>query len=237
LGMVDAILAEDTRVTLKLLQHLELATPLERCDENVIRRRSEAVIGRLAAGENLAYVTDAGTPGVSDPGSFLVSAARAAGIQVEVLPGPSSVLAALVASGFYAPSFYFGGFLPRKNGEKTALLEQLAPLQAVLVFFESPHRFLSSLQTVSMVYPDRLVCMARELTKMHEEVIVDYPEKLLGLLNEKQDRGQALKGETVLLIDAPPKPAGSAHIDRYSSQKDDAQHSAPLAGIDGASLT
>ncbi|MDR2957563.1 MAG: 16S rRNA (cytidine(1402)-2'-O)-methyltransferase, partial [Coriobacteriales bacterium] len=173
LGQVDAVLAEDTRVTCKLLNHLKINPPLERCDENVIRSRLDSLVERILDGENLAYVSDAGTPSVSDPGAVLVSAVRDKGLTVEVLPGASAVLTALVASGFTAPGFYFGGFLPRKAEKQAKLFEQLASLPAVLVFFESPHRVMATLKAIELAYPNRRVCLARELTKLYEEVLID----------------------------------------------------------------
>jgi len=217
LAAADAILAEDTRVTRRLLAHLDIHTPLERCDENVIRSRCDDLVARIAAGQRLALVSDAGTPAVSDPGAALVAAVRAAGLTVEVLPGASSVLTALVASGFVAPAFYFGGFLPRKGGERSALLRELAALPANLVFFESAARTMASLATIAEALPDRRVCLARELTKLHEEVLIDDAAALLAELEARRIAGQPLKGEVVLVIEAPGKPAAREHVDKYGS--------------------
>jgi 16S rRNA (cytidine1402-2'-O)-methyltransferase len=218
LSNADAVLAEDTRVTRKLLNHLGIDRPLERCDENIIRRRADALVARIAAGESLAYVSDAGTPAISDPGAILVAAVREAGLPVEVLPGASAVLTALVASGFNAPSFYFGGYLPRKTGEKTELLKQLADLSAVLVFFESPHRTLASLEVLSEIFPTRKVCLARELTKFHEEVVVELPGGLIQMIKERDESGQTLKGEVVILVDLPARQAPRTHVDKYAER-------------------
>ena len=122
-------------------------------------------------GEEVAFCSDAGMPGISDPGCVLVDAAREAGVPVDVLPGPSAVTTALVASGFKYNAFYFGGFLPRKEAERTALLESLANLDAALVFYESPHRVTASAAFIAQAYGARPVALCRELTKLHEEVL------------------------------------------------------------------
>ena len=123
LEQADVVCAEDTRVTGKLLTHFGIENRLERCDENVIAAKSPALVARMLDGETVAFCSDAGMPGISDPGCVLVGAAREAGVPVDVLPGPSAVTTALVASGFKYNAFYFGGFLPRKEAERAALLE------------------------------------------------------------------------------------------------------------------
>jgi 16S rRNA (cytidine1402-2'-O)-methyltransferase len=217
LSSADAILAEDTRVTRQLLAHLGINTPLERCDENVIRTRKDELVTRIADGQRLVLVSDAGTPSVSDPGAVLVAAVRASGLDVRVLPGPSAVLAALTTSGFLANGFYFGGFFPRRNGLKTRLLQSLAELDAILVFFESAGRTVASLQAVSEVMPERRVCLARELTKLFEEVLIDTAAGLVDILVRRQADGQRLKGEIVILIDQPIQREPRVHRDKYSS--------------------
>jgi len=220
LNDADAILAEDTRVARRLLSHLKISKPIERCDENVIRERSDDLVKRIAAGKRLALISDAGTPAVSDPGAVLVKAVRTAGLAVEVLPGASAVLTALVASGFQTSSFLFSGYLPRKAGEKRALLDQLSQLSAVLVFFESPHRTKASLQAFADAFPDRVVCLARELTKLHEEVLVGLASELIQIIEEREGAGQTLKGEIVLLVDAPSaRQEVREHVDKYREAK------------------
>lgn len=199
LRSADAIFAEDTRVTGKLLKHHSITTPLERCDENVIRSRAAKTTERIAAGQTIAFVSDAGTPGISDPGMVLVQAAQEAGLDVEVIPGASAVLTALVASGVDCSRFYFGGFLPRKEGERARALEALAGLDAALVFYESPHRTAASLATIAQVFPQRDCVLARELTKLHEEVLRLPAPELAAQVAERE----SLKGEVVLVI-APP---------------------------------
>ncbi|MCL1880274.1 MAG: 16S rRNA (cytidine(1402)-2'-O)-methyltransferase [Actinomycetia bacterium] len=220
LQAADVVLAEDTRMARKLLSCLGAQVKVERCDENVIRLRTAGIVERIAAGEHLALVSDAGTPAVSDPGAVLVAAVRAAGLQVEVLPGASAVLTALVASGFECSAFYFGGFLPRREKDQQIILAQLASLDAVLIFYESPYRLLASLRVLADMFGERQICLARELTKMHEEVIV---ASAVEVLQQAEDRlgadagGSPLKGEIVLLIDAPLKKSGQrVHKDKYA---------------------
>lgn len=210
LQAADFILAEDTRVTRKLCSRFDIETPLERFDEAVSRRRSGSVVERVLAGETLALVSDAGTPLLSDPGQELVAAAQDAGVPIEVVPGPSAITAALVSSGLPVERFYFGGFLPRKAGEQRKALESLAALDATLVFFESPHRTARTLQLIAQEMPDRTGAVARELTKLHEEVV---RAPLAELAAEFAQR-EVVKGEVVLLIGPPaPTATNQAHVD------------------------
>lgn len=203
----DTVLAEDTRVSGKLLQSFGIAAHLERCDENVIAGRAPQLVARMAAGERMAFVSDAGMPAVADPGARLVDAARDAGVPVDVIPGPSAVTCAVAQSGFACEAFYFGGFLPRKDGERERVLRRLAGLPAVLVFYESPHRVADSLASIAAVFPGRRVALARELTKVFQEVLRGGAQELAALLEE---RGEP-KGECVLLVDAP----GSEELDAW----------------------
>jgi 16S rRNA (cytidine1402-2'-O)-methyltransferase len=209
LGEVDAILAEDTRVTSKLLRRYKLEKPLERYDEFVAVKRTPEVVARLQAGERLALVSDAGTPGISDPGAILVDAALAAGVPVDVLPGPSAIVTALVASGLPTHSFYFGGFLPRKAGERRRLFESLATLDATLIFYESPKRTVDALAVLAEAFPSRSGAMARELTKLHEEVVRGTLDEVA---NEVASR-ETLKGEVVLLVGPPQRGKAAADED------------------------
>lgn len=195
----DAICCEDTRVTSKLLAHLGISRPLVRCDENVIASRSPELIGRMLAGDVIAFASDAGMPSVSDPGQVLVDAAREAGVDVEVIPGPSACVTALVASGIPCEHFYFEGFLPRKHGERVRRLSQLAAIPGALLFYESPHRVAASLEALAEVFPARQVALCRELTKLHEEVLRAQAPYLLEQVRERSE----LKGEMVLVV-APP---------------------------------
>ena len=199
----DTVCAEDTRVTGKLLARFSIEAHLERCDENVIAQRSASLVKRMQAGEHIAFCSDAGMPGVSDPGLVLVDCARDAGICVEVLPGPTAVTTALVAAGFCGTAFYFGGFFPRKQGERGELLASLASLDAALIFYESPHRVVSAVDAIAAAYGHRRVALCRELTKLHEEVLRLPADELAEALRGRE----TIKGEIVLVIEAPEKGA------------------------------
>jgi 16S rRNA (cytidine1402-2'-O)-methyltransferase len=192
------IVAEDTRVTRKLLARYDIHTPLERYDEATAEARTPELVERIAAGASVALVSDAGTPGISDPGERLVDACILAGLQVDVLPGASAIITALVSSGLPTRAFYFGGFLPRKAGEIRRTLDSLSKLEATLIFYESPRRAAASLAIVAEAFPGRAVAMARELTKIHEEIARDNSHALADAI-----KGRELKGEVVLLIGPP----------------------------------
>lgn len=195
----DAICCEDTRVTAKLLAHLELSRPLIRCDENVIASRAPEIVERVLSGETIAFASDAGMPSVSDPGQLLVDAARDAGAPVEVIPGPSACVTALVSSGISCDHFFFEGFLPRKQGERVRRLQELAAVPGALLFYESPHRAAASLDAIATVFPQRMVALCRELTKLHEEVVRDVAPRLAERVREREE----LRGEIVIVV-APP---------------------------------
>jgi len=195
----DVIVAEDTRVTAKLLARYEIETRMERFDEHTAAQRTPVLIERMLAGERIALASDAGTPGVSDPGAQLIAACVDAGVPIDALPGASALLAAVTASGLPMQPLYFGGFFPRKAGERRAVLERLAELDATLVFFESPKRMASALAAVAEVLPDRVAAVARELTKLHEEVMRGPVAELAAQVAQRE-----LKGEAVLLIGPPP---------------------------------
>ena len=203
----DAICCEDTRVTSKLLAHLGISKTLIRCDENVIVQRAPELVDRLLAGETLAFASDAGMPSVSDPGQVLVDAARDAGVEVQMIPGPSACVTALVASGISCEHFFFEGFLPRKHGERVSRLSELACVPGALLFYESPHRAAASLQAIAQVFPKRRVALCRELTKLHEEVLRDVAPALLETVLA---RGE-MRGEMVIVV-APPVPDEMAGI-------------------------
>ncbi len=194
----DAVLCEDTRVTGKLLAHFGIRTPLERADENVLASRIPGILDRIVGGAHIAFVSDAGMPGVSDPGQRLVDAALDAGLPVEVIPGPSAVVCALVASGLPMERFFFEGFLPRKAGAQRERLSMLAAIPAALVIYESPRRVAATLRVIAEVMPARRVALVRELTKLHEEV-------LRGTAAELAEQTGELKGECVLVIAPPSK--------------------------------
>ena len=199
LAQADCICAEDTRVTGRLLKEYDIHTKLERCDENIISKKTESLIKRLKDGEHIAFCSDAGMPGISDPGMVLVDAARDANIETEVLPGACAISTALVSAAFGGTAFYFGGFLPRKAKQQLELFENLKQLDASLVFYESPHRVTDTASNIAKIFPARRVAMCRELTKLHEEVL-RLPSRQLA---ENLANRDTIKGEIVLVI-APP---------------------------------
>jgi 16S rRNA (cytidine1402-2'-O)-methyltransferase len=193
----DAVAAEDTRHTGRLLQHFEISKPLLSCFQFNEARRSEEIIERLRAGQKIALVTDAGSPGISDPGERVVRAAIAAGLRVEAVPGPSALVAALTASGLPTDEFHFLGFLPHKSGQRRRELERLKGMAGTIVFYESPYRIEKLLSELNEVLPGRQVVLARELTKKFEEYLRGTPAELLALLQQR-----SLKGEFVVLVAA-----------------------------------
>ena len=199
LGRADVVLCEDTRVTGKLMSAFDLHVRLERCDENVIAQKAAGVVERVAAGERVAFVSDAGMPGVSDPGQRLVDAALDAGLSVEVVPGPSAVTCALVASGLASEHFFFEGFLPRKRSAQAARLEELAAIPGTLVVYESPRRVADTLANVAEVFPGRRVALVRELTKLHEECVRGMAVDLAREIAAREE----VRGECVVVIAAP----------------------------------
>lgn len=178
LKRVDLVAAEDTRRTLKLLNAHGIRRPLVSYHEHNARRQMPRLLQRLQQGQEVALVTDAGTPGISDPGAELVRAASQAGIAVRVVPGPSAVVAALAVSGLPAQPFWFEGFLPARRPQRRRRLEQLQDLPATLVFFEAPHRLVQSLADMAEVLGAREAALGRELTKAHEEVVRGSLEEL-----------------------------------------------------------
>jgi 16S rRNA (cytidine1402-2'-O)-methyltransferase len=165
----DLIAAEDTRHASILLKHHGISRPLISLHEHNEAQRSEQIAQRLAAGENIALLTDAGTPGISDPGYRVVQACLARGLEFTVLPGPTSILPALVGSGLPLHEFYFGGFLPVKSGRRRNTLAAALERRETSIFFESPHRIAKSLAVLAELAPERPVCVARELSKKFEE--------------------------------------------------------------------
>lgn len=201
----DIICAEDTRVTGKLLAALGVERGekrLERMDENTIAERIDRVRSWLDAGEAVAFCSDAGMPGVSDPGSRLIRGLRDAGYSVEVLPGASAAVTAYVASGTPWPSYYFGGFFPRKPQERIRVLEELSHLEAALVFYESPKRLVSALASIARCFPLRQVTVCRELTKLHEEIARGDAGGMRDRFAAREE-ASPIRGEVVIVIDGP----------------------------------
>jgi 16S rRNA (cytidine1402-2'-O)-methyltransferase len=165
----DLIAAEDTRHASILLKHHGISRPLLSLHEHNEAQRADEIAQRLAGCEHIALLTDAGTPGISDPGFRVVRECIARGLELTVLPGPTSILPALVGSGLPLHEFYFGGFLPVKSGRRQTVLAAALERRETSIFFESPHRIAKSLAVLAALAPDRQVCVARELSKKFEE--------------------------------------------------------------------
>jgi 16S rRNA (cytidine1402-2'-O)-methyltransferase len=195
----DLVLAEDTRRTRVLLAHHGIRAKILSLHAHNERARIPEVLREVEAGRNVAYVSDAGMPGISDPGQALVIAAAARGIAVDVVPGPSAVTAAIALAGIPAPRFVFEGFLPAKPGERRRRLEGLAAEPRALVFYEGPHRIVAALADMQAVFGDRDAAVARELTKVHEETRRGTLAELCRHFQEGKPRGEF----TVVVAGAP----------------------------------
>jgi 16S rRNA (cytidine1402-2'-O)-methyltransferase len=193
----DLVAAEDTRHTGQLLKHFGISKPLLSYFQFNEAKRSEEIIERLRRGEKVALVTDAGSPGISDPGERVVKAALAAGFRVEPIPGACALVAAITASGLPTDEFHFIGFLPHKSGQRRKQLEALKNVPGTLVLYESPYRIEKLLGELQEVCPERPVVLARELTKKFEEFLRGTPAELLEVA-----RNRSLKGEFVVLVGA-----------------------------------
>jgi len=191
----DVIAAEDTRRTGQLLNYFGISKPLLSYFRFNEAKRSEEILERLARGEKIVLVTDAGTPGISDPGERVVRAAVAAGFRVESVPGPCALVAALTASGLPTEEFHFVGFLPVKSGQRRKKLEALRDVSGTLAFYESPYRIEKFLGELNDLFPTAQVVLARELTKKFEEFLRGTPAELLEIAKKR-----SLKGEFVVLV-------------------------------------
>jgi 16S rRNA (cytidine1402-2'-O)-methyltransferase len=199
----DLIACEDTRHTRKLLDHYGISKPLMSYHEHNEAARAQELVAKLLADASVALVSDAGMPLVSDPGYRVVAGAIAAGIPVIPIPGPCAVVAAVAASGLPTDSFYFGGFLPAKSGQRIRALEAVRESSSTLIFYEAPHRILATLADVEKVLGPRDVVVARELTKIHEEFLRGPVAEVRAALESRS----SAKGEITLLIgkaEAPP---------------------------------
>ncbi|HEY3860597.1 MAG TPA: 16S rRNA (cytidine(1402)-2'-O)-methyltransferase [Verrucomicrobiae bacterium] len=196
----DVVAAEDTRHSGRLLSHFGISKPMLSYFQFNEARRSEEILERLGRGEKIALVTDAGSPGISDPGERVVAAARVAGFRVEPVPGPCAMVAALTASGLPASEFHFVGFLPHKSGQRRRQLEALRAVPGTLIFYESPYRIAKLLEELAELYPARKLVLAKELTKKFEEFKSGLAQPLLEAI-----RAQAPKGEWTVLA-APEAP-------------------------------
>jgi len=186
---VSLIAAEDTRLTRKLLTHYDISTPTVSYYEHNRLTRIPKIIDHLNTGKNVAVVTDAGTPGISDPAYKLIRAAIESGNRIEAIPGPSASITALTASGLPTDRFIFEGFLPRKKGRK-AKLTRLSAIEATVIFYESPKRIVRTLKDILEFMGDRPAVIGRELTKLHEEMIRGNVSKLLYHFTQKTPRGE-----------------------------------------------
>jgi 16S rRNA (cytidine1402-2'-O)-methyltransferase len=208
LALADAVACEDTRHSAPLLRHLGLDKPLLAVHQHNEREAARGVLARLARGERVAYVSDAGTPALSDPGAVLVAAVRDAGFRVLPIPGASAALAALsVAGDANATAFRFAGFLPAKPSERARALAALLAQPDAQVLFEAPHRIESLCQALGAACPQRTVTLCRELTKQFESVVTLPASELSGWLAADANR---LRGEFVLVLHAPPVVAAAA---------------------------
>ena len=204
LKRADRIACEDTRQTQKLLNHFEITTPTVSCHQHNERQRAIELLGALKAGGRVAVVSDAGMPGISDPGSWLAAEAIAAGVAVIPIPGANAALSALVASGLPTGEFHFIGFLPEKAGARRTRLETLATetgqAARTLVFYEAPHRILETLADLEAVWgPELRVVVARELTKIHEEFL----RATVAEARRELATRDRIRGEITLLVEAP----------------------------------
>lgn len=201
LKTADVILAEDTRVTMKLLSVFQFKTRVESCHQHNEQQRAKALVERMRQGQRFALVTDAGTPGISDPGSPIVAEAARAGIPIICIPGPSAVTSALSICGFEETEFSFFGFLPRENKAIREKLLSMAGHVRLAVMYESPHRVKNLLKQIALVFPQALVSLSCDLTKLHEKTLRGPVEAVLHLLNEDE---KSEKGEYVLVLNLSP---------------------------------
>ncbi|MBO9536221.1 16S rRNA (cytidine(1402)-2'-O)-methyltransferase [Herbaspirillum sp.] len=213
LAIADAVACEDTRNTSQLLQRYGLSKTLLAAHEHNEREAAARIVERLRQGERIALVSDAGTPAVSDPGARVVDAVRAAGLQVVPLPGASAAVTALSASGLDDQRFHFVGFLPSKARQRETALQELASMQAALVFYEAPHRIVETVQAMLQVFgPQRQVVLARELTKLFESIHRCPLGEAPAWLEEDANRQ---RGEFVVLVQgAPPSDGNQADAER-----------------------
>lgn len=195
LESVDIIAAEDTRQTLKLLNHFNIKKTLISYHKHNEQAKSEEIISRLKEGNNIAIVTDAGTPGISDPGAVIASKCIEENIDFDVLPGATAITTALVYSGLDTTRFLFRGFIPRETKDRKILIEEVRDVKESIIFYESPHRLLSTLSLLSETLGNRKIAACRELTKLHEEIIRG---DILEVIEHFKEKG--IKGEFVLVV-------------------------------------
>jgi len=197
LRAADVVACEDTRLTKKLLSHFDISKYCISVRGGSEPKKFEKVIALLKEGKHVALVSDAGTPGVSDPGLEIVARAREAGAAVETIPGPSALAAAISIAGLRAPTFTFYGFLPLKKGREK-LFKEIAVNPRASIFYESPHRIMKCLESLARVLPKRRVGLFRELTKLYEEALIGTTEEVLAILNAQPEKQ---RGEFVVIVE------------------------------------
>lgn len=200
LRQVDFIAAEDTRVSIKLLNHFGIKKPMTSYHEHNLRQRGEEITARIAGGESCAVITDAGMPCISDPGEDLIRLCAAAGIETVVVPGPSALISALALSGLATGRFAFEGFLSVQKNSRRTHLQEIKQDRHTLIFYEAPHKLRSTLEDLYQTLGDRKITLARELTKLHEEII---RTTLSGAVAHYQEHTP--RGEFVLIIEGAPE--------------------------------
>ncbi|MBS6063093.1 MAG: 16S rRNA (cytidine(1402)-2'-O)-methyltransferase [Peptostreptococcaceae bacterium] len=211
LKSVDEIYCEDTRNTIKLLNHYEISKPLYSMHEHNENEKSEEIINKLSLGKNIAYVSDAGMPGISDPGAILISYCIKNGAEFTTLPGASAFVVALVSSGLDTAGFFFKGFLDRNNGKKKQELREFSEYKNTVIIYESPNRTASTIKSIYEIFGDRNVVIAREISKKFEE----YIRGSLSQVNEQLEKGDlGIKGEVIILVE------GKKEIKEQISEKD-----------------
>ncbi len=196
LGEVSLIAAEDTRHTQKLLTHFSIARPLTSYHDHNKEQKAEVLVARLKEGGDVALVSDAGTPGISDPGYYIINRAIEEGIRVVPIPGATAALSALSVSGLPTDSFVFEGFLPPKKGKRTSKLKALSDEPRTIILYEAPHRILETLGDMRDVLGDRRIVLAREITKIHEEVLRGKINDIIDSLSNR-----SVKGEITLVVE------------------------------------
>lgn len=198
LGEVDVVLCEDTRMTKKLLDHYNISAKTVSYNAHATSGKTDFIVNLLKEGKNVALVSDAGTPAISDPGVMLVKAVREALPEalISPIPGPSAVIAALSASGFPSSEYVFLGFLPHKKGRET-LFKEIAASERTMAFYESPHRIIKTLASLAEHCPEKKVMLGREITKIYEEFPSGTATELLTYFSEHPDR---LRGEFVVMV-------------------------------------
>lgn len=190
LGEADLIGAEDTRRTLRLLNHFEIKKPLTSCHEHNEAHKSRILLDAVEEGKTVALVSDAGMPGISDPGHELIKEAIERGIEVTVIPGPTAFVVALVASGLDTSRFAFLGFLPRDTKERKIFLEEVAEYRETLIFYEAPHRLKKTLKGIADILGNRRIALSREISKLHEENKRGTLEEMINFYEENEPRGE-----------------------------------------------